>query len=353
MKNTNNLVKKHQSYWVLILALLLSGTIQAKVNNYVGAYVQAGEWSLLPSGSDFKASYGVAGGLGFLYELQAGPAYQSTRFLFDVGVGAQYGMTSFKQTSEMNVVLPDQRDLDYDPSATDHTGTIFDYVYEIKDRHDQYTNLAVQIPLMIGVQHRRFYMLAGVKVDANLMTRANTTANISTYGRYYSDDKQVFEDFRNMPDYQFFTNLPQKKSAPATFNLNVNASLEVGGRLGTINYAVGYDVPKRTVECRLAGFVDYGILDIHVHRELPGFTTPVGYNIEGTKPIYNNTSMVDHLQVNDVMSTPNFADKVNNFMVGLKFTVLFQLPEPGKCVLCSDAYGTSINPRHGGLQYDE
>ena len=353
MKNTNNLVKKHQSYWVLILALLLSATIQAKVNNYVGAYVQAGEWSLLPSGSDFKASYGVAGGLGFLYELQAGPAYQSTRFLFDVGVGAQYGMTSFKQTSEMNVVLPDQRDLDYDPSATDHTGTIFDYVYEIKDRQDQYTNLAVQIPLMIGVQHRRFYMLAGVKVDANLMTRANTTANISTYGRYYSDDKQVFEDFRNMPEYQFFTNLPQKKSARPTFNLNVNASLEVGGRLGTINYAVGYDVPKRTIECRLAGFVDYGLLDIHVHREIPGFTTPLGYNIEGTKPIYKNTSMVDNLQVNDVMSTSNFADKVNNFMVGLKFTVLFQLPEPGKCVLCNDGYGTSINPRHGGLQYDE
>ena len=351
MKNTNNLVKKHQSYWVLILALLLSGTIQAKVNNYVGAYIQAGEWSLLPSGSDYKASLGAAGGLGFLYELQAGPAYKPTRFLFDVGVGAQYGMTSFKQTSEMNVVLPNQFDLD---------GMPFDYIYEVKDRHDQYTNLAVQIPLMIGVQHRKFYMLAGVKVDANLMTRANTTANISTYGRYITDDGQkVFDDFRNMPEYQFFTDLPQKKSASASFNLNVNASFEIGGRLGVINYAVGYDVPKRKVEYRLAGFVDYGILDIHVHRELPGFKTPAGYNIQstenvqGTAPVYNTTSMVDNLQVNDVMSTLNFADKVNNLVVGLKFTILFQLPEEGKCVLCSDAYGTSINPHHGGLQYEE
>ena len=344
MKNTNYLVKKLQSYWVLFFALLFCGTIQAKVDHYVGGYGHVGEWSLLPSESDYTASFGVAGGLGFLYELQAGPTYQPTRFLFDVGVGAQYGLTSFMQSSNAEVPLPNQTDLD---------GMTFDYIYEIKDRHDQYTNMSVQVPLMIGVQHRKFYMLVGVKATASLLTQAHTTALISTYGRYYSGDKKVFDDFRNMPEYQFFTNLPQKKSAPATFNLNVNASLEVGGRLGTINYAVGYDVPKRTIECRLAGFVDYGILDIHVHRELPGFTTPVGYNIEGTKPIYNNTSMVDHLQVNDVMSTPNFADKVNNFMVGLKFTVLFQLPEPGKCVLCSDAYGTSINPRHGGLQYDE
>lgn len=331
--------------YFLLFALLISGTIQAKVNNYVGAYAHVGEWSLLPSGSDFKASYGVAGGLGFLYELQAGPTYKPTRFLFDVGVGAQYGMTSFMQSSEMNVTLPNQLDLDNMP---------FEYVYEIKDRHDQYTNLAVQIPLLIGVQHRKFYMLAGVKVGVNMLTRANTTANISTFGRYYDDEgKKEFDDFRNMPEYQFFTDLPQVKSAPATFNLNLDACFEIGGRLGVINYGVGYDVPKRKVECRLAGFVDYGLLDIHVHRELPGFTTPAGYNIESTSPIYGTKTMVDNLQVNDVMSTPNFANKVNNLMVGLKFTVLFQLPEPGQCVICRDAYGVSVSPSHGSLKYEE
>ena len=339
MKNTNNSVKKHQSYLVLLLALLLCGSVNAKVNHLVGGYAQIGEWSLIPSQSDYSGSLGVAGGLGFQYELQAGPKYSEAQFLLDLGVGATMGKTSYMKGSNTTVPLKDQFDLSNKP---------FDYIYEIQNRKDNYTNLALHVPIMVGVQYRRFYALAGLKIYANVWTKTGTTAGLATYGQY-----KDFDDFRNMPEYQFFTNLPQKKSAPATFNLNVNASLEVGGRLGTINYAVGYDVPKRTIECRLAGFVDYGLLDLHVHRELPGFTTPVGYNIEGTKPIYNNDSMVRNLQVNDVMSTPNFADKVNNFMVGLKFTVLFQLPEPGKCVLCNDAYGTSINPRHGGLQYDE
>ena len=123
--------------------------------------------------------------------------------------------------------------------------------------------------------------------------------------------------------------------------------------MGVINYAVGYDVPKRKVECRLAGFVDYGLLDIHVHRNLPSFTVPAGYNVEGTSPIYKTRTMVDNLAVNDIMSTPGFAKSVNNLMVGLKFTFLFQLPEPGQCVICRDAYGVSVHPSHGSLKYEE
>ena len=349
MKNTNYLVKKLQSYWVLFFALLFCGTIQAKVNHYVGGYGHVGEWSLLPSESDYTASFGVAGGLGFLYELQAGPTYQPTRFLFDVGVGAQYGMTSFMQSSNAEVPLPNQTDLD---------GMTFDYIYEIEDRHDQYTNMSVQVPLMIGVQHRKFYMLVGVKATASLLTQAHTTALISTYGRYYSGDKKVFDDFRNMPEYQFFTDLPQQKSAPASpLNLNLDACLEIGGRLGVVNYAVGYDVPKRKVEYRLAGFLDYGLVDIHKQQTLESIKLPIGYNIENDKestaPVYKTRTMVEKLEVNDIMSTNGFAASVKNLMVGLKFTILFQLPEPGQCVLCRDAYGTSINPRHGSLKYEE
>ena len=234
----------------------------------------------------------------------------------------------------------------------------FDYIYEIKDRHDQYTNMSVQVPLMIGVQHRKFYMLVGVKATASLLTQAHTTALISTYGRYYSGDKKVFDDFRNMPEYQFFTDLPQQKSAPASpLNLNLDACLEIGGRLGVVNYAVGYDVPKRKVEYRLAGFLDYGLVDIHKQQTLESIKLPIGYNIENDKestaPVYKTRTMVEKLEVNDIMSTNGFAASVKNLMVGLKFTILFQLAEPGQCVLCRDAYGTSINPRHGSLKYEE
>lgn len=358
MENTNKTVKKHQSYWVLLLAVLLSGAVNAKVNNYVGAYANVGEWTLLPSQSKYGPSFGVAGGAGFLYELQAGGAYSPTKFLFDIGVGAQGGMTSYMQSSSMTEPMPGiQTDLDGEP---------FTYVYELQDRHDQYNNLAVQIPIMIGVQHRKFYMLVGAKVGANVLTRAHSTAVVNTFGRYQDPNNEfIFDDFRNMPEYQFFEGYQLKGSAKASLGMNVDLSLEIGGRLGPVYDAVGFDVPKRKIEYRLAAFADYGILDIHKNRGLQGVVMPEGYNVGATAPVYNTTSMIDHLQVNDIMSTQSvnpdgtvqpFAKAVNNLMVGIKFTILFQLPEPGQCVICRDAYGaTSIRRRGGsrGVKYEE
>ena len=334
-------VKKHQTYWVLFLALLLSSAMQAKVNNYVGAYANVGEWSLLPSDSKYSASFGVAGGLGCLYELQAGPAYKTTRFLLDLGVGVHSGMTMFSPNNNMTVELLNQRDLQ---------GDEFDYIYELTNRHDQYNNLALQVPLMIGVQHKKFYMLAGVKVTSSLQTKAHTTANLNTYGRYAD-----FDDFRNMPEYQFFSDWAVEKTADAKLNLNLDASVEIGGRLGLVTDASGFDVPKRKVECRLAAFLDYGVLDIHKAKTLPAINTPMVYDINPASPnyVYNTKTMVNNVEVNDIMSTNDFAKSVHNFMVGLKFTVLFQLPEPGQCVICRDAYRNSAVPRSGGLKYEE
>ena len=358
MENTNKTVKKHQSYWVLLLAVLFSGAVQAKVNSYVGAYAHVGEWTLLPSQSKYGPSFGVAGGAGFMYELQAGGAYSPTKFLFDVGVGAQGGMTSFIQSSNMTVPLDGiQHDLDDDP---------FTYIYELQDRHDQYNNLAVQVPILFGVQHRKFYMLAGVKVGANVLTKAHSTALVNTFGRYQDPNNQlIFDDFRNMPEYQFFEGYRLKGSARASLGMNVDLSLEIGGRLGAVYDAVGYDVPKRKIEYRLAAFADYGVLDIHTNRGLKGIVTPEGYNVGATAPVYNTTSMIDNLQVNDIMSTQTtnpdgtvqpFAKSVNNLMVGIKFTILFQLPETGTCVICRDAYGSSLRSRRSsgrGVKYEE
>ena len=310
------------------------------MDNYIGGYANVGEWSLLPSESNYGPSWGVAGGVGFLYEMQAGPTYSSTRFLLDVGVGAQGGMTAFKQKKTSYVELLNQKDLD---------GMTFDYMYEVMNRKDQYNDLAVQIPLMIGVQHKKFYMMAGVKAGMHVLTKAHTTATINTYGRY-----SEFAEFRNMPEYQFFNDYALKGTSNAKLNFSLDLSAEIGGRLGLVTDAVGFDVPKRKIEYRLAGFFDYGLLDIHTAPQ-PGtlvqdFTTPSVYNaIEA----YNKKTMVNDLKVNDIMSTTGFASKVNNLVVGLKFTILFQLPEKLPCTICRDAYGLRPIPRSGRLKYDE
>ena len=310
----------------------------------MGFYLQGGDWTLKPSDSQYSPSFGGVGGAGFLYELQAGKKYSETRFLFDLGVGAWGGMTAFIQGSVKTEELLNQLDLQKDD---------FDYIYEIQNRHDQYNNVAVQVPLMIGLQHNKFYMLVGAKFDASLFTKAHTSATISTYGRY-----KDFDDFRNMPEYQFFTDQPKVEApADASLNLNINVCLEMGGRIGVITNAVGYDVPKRKVEYRFAGFIDYGISDIHKSRSLAPFEKAAVYDINPASPnyVYNTRTMLDNSKMNDIMSTNGFASKVNSIMIGVKFTMLFQLPEDKKCVLCKDMYKSLVREGQSGrgVKYEE
>ena len=344
MKNTNNSVKKHQSYLVLLLALLLCGSVNAKVKHLVGGYAQIGEWSLLPKQSDYTGSLGVAGGLGFQYELQAGQKYSPAQFLLDLGVGATYGMTAYLKSTDMTVPIEKQTDL---------SGEQFDYIYEIHDRKDKYNNLAVHVPVMIGMQYNRFYFLAGVKVYANVWTKTNTTAGLSTYGKY-----EFFDDFRNMPEYQFFTDEHKSGGVKTSLNLDVDASFEIGARLGVLTSGMGFDVPKRKVEYRLAAFVDYGLFDVHTKGPQKALVLPGGYDInpESKNYVYKTRTMIDNLQLNDIMSTEGFASAVNNLMVGLKFTILFHLPEQGQCVICRDGYQSSARSHSGssrGMKYEE
>ena len=335
MRNTNNSVKKHRSYLVLLFATLFMMSAEAKVTNYMGLYLHAGEWSLLPTGSEYSPSLGGAGGFGASYELQAGPQYSHTRFLFNAGVGAWGGMTYYMKSTDMIVMLENE---------TNQQGISFDYVYDVHNRHDRYTNLAAQVPLMVGVQVRRFYALVGAKVTANLWTMSHSSALATTYGHF---DKIIgmtsegLEDVRDMPEYQFFTDMPISSSVKTSLRLGVDASVELGGRLGTITEHTGFDVPKRKTEYRLAGFIDFGLMDIHFQRRELALGTPnpsdpsqilslqdhLHYDRGVTSPAYNTTSMIDNLVMTDIMSTDGFASKVQNVTVGVKFTVLFELPE--------------------------
>ena len=346
MKNTNYSVKKYQTYGILILALLFCSTVHAKINHFVGGYAQVGEWSLMPQSSEYKSSLGAAGGAGVLYELQSGKAHTSLQFLFDVGVGATYGMTAYNSKSKNEPMkVEEQYDLDNEK---------FDYIYDIRDRKDQYSNLALHFPVLIGVQYRRLYALVGVRFYANMLTKIHSTATLTTYGEYWNDDhtKKRYDDFRNMPEYQFFTDEPLKKSQDTHFKLDADLSLEIGARLGIINYSVGYDVPKRKLEYRIGAFMDYGLFDVHTSGNMKPLVVPKTYN---AVEAYHSRTMVDNVQMNDVMRMKGFAKKVQNLMVGVRFTVLFQMPEQQKCVMCDDGYKSTVTPARGGggVKYEE
>ena len=318
MINTNNLVKKRHSYLVLCFAWLLCMPLHAEVANFVGGYGALGEWSLKPMSSKNPLSLGVTGNLGVVYELQVSQRYSPTAFLANVGLGVSAGSTTFIKGVTFRDTLYAQTGLD---------GETFDYVYQVNDRRDVYNNVALQIPILIGVQHNKFYLLGGLKINYSLLTKAVTRANVSTYG-HYTDIPDLMPD-ADTERYQFFTERSKRTSNDASFNLDMDLSLEIGGRLNSVTSHTGFDVPKHKIEYRLAGFVDIGLLDIHVKGNNSLINKAPGYDINPSSQdyVYNSTSMLDKMSFNPLMSTSGFAKEVRSAVIGVKFTMLFRLQE--------------------------
>lgn len=358
------MVKKHYSYIILLLTLLVSGGVRAEVKHYVGAHVSLGEWTLWEQKALPQSSFGAAGNVGFSYELQVGPAYGQTHFLLHTGLSLQTGTTAFNVNYPMTFSLP------FD-SCVDRDGDKFEYSYKITNRSDRYNKLVAQIPIMIGVQHQHFYMLAGVKVGYNLLTTYLTSGTLTTYGKYkglpdqYDDPEQQFyygDSAINLSGYKTRDGKVEKIE-----RFCVDATLEIGGRIGEIYSGSGFDVPKRSTEFRLAGFVDFGVT---------GFTK---WSSKNPTALYNfpkkydkgTNDMTSKLRIYDLMSSAGYiteseryVEKNNpkgvkdgtsighNIMVGLKFTVLFHIPNKGKCVHCYDNYIPSSG--HGRrVHYEE
>ena len=357
-------MKKQYSYIILLLVVLFSGAANAEMKHYIGAQANLGEWTLWahPGMKGGDRSYGAAGAVGFNYEMQIGPKYGETFFLLNLGLSAQVGTTNYRfKDREFTYTLPSQTDAD---------GETFDYVYALTQRQDRYNKIVAQVPILVGVQHKRFYMLAGAKVGYNVLTNHITKGLMTTYGVYKDTDP-----LRDVPEMQFFDEAHAKEikkdGTIRTVNpLSLDLTMELGGRIGEIFTGTGFDIPKRNMEMRLGVFVDYGFT---------GFIQWKATNSAMTVPTntYSPTAdMIAGVKVNDVMSTDVFipaserydaqkkpkgvkdGDYIgHNIMLGLKFTILFLQPEKGKCVLCNTNYNGSpmlpSNRSRSRMKYEE
>lgn len=316
---------------IAFLLLAVSSAAMARnteVKHLMGVSAEVGEWSLLPQGSSLNSSLGGVGSVGFVYDLQAG------HFLFDLGVSITGGQTVFN-VPDWSHTFADQ---------TDSEGDMFDYVCSVSNRRDAYSNMAVKVPLLLGGQWGRFYVLAGVKFGFNALTQVNMSADLSAYGQYfqYVNGQKVymFDRFFDEPPYtdEFFANRKMTGSEKTSFNVNLDASVEIGARLGFMTNHTGFDVPKSKVQYRLAVFADYGVLDIH-KAQTSNAVDVISQNVGGSE---------EALRMHNILSTENVASAVNNLLVGIKFTVLFELPQTKGCVICRDGYnGFLSNDRKG------
>jgi len=331
LKNTNNSVKKHQTYWVLLLALLFSGSMNAELYHYVGGTVNIGEWSIQPNTTKYNLSLGAAAGLGFQYEMQVAKSVSPIRFLFDAGLAIQAGATGFSGCKDAELSVPQ-----------------YGFTYTFTDRRYDYLNATAVIPIMVGMQYKRLYFLAGPKIYANLLSKAYSTATVSTSDGNLNKKKLTQE------------------SGWKRFNLDMDLSLEVGVRLGEMTTSTGFNKNKSKMEYRLAVFADYGLVDmLNSSIKWPdAFKHGIGdvympptdqRNSNWQKGSgYVDKNIRDHtLVMIDVLSSNDVTRAVTNLMVGVKFTVLFQAGESKKRVYYDDSPSIRRSRSRGGVKYEE
>ena len=100
----------------------------------------------------------------------------------------------------------------------------------------------------------------------------------------------------------------------------------LGVRLGNSYKVRGFGAKKKQkVQYRLAVYADYGFLNA-LSDMRPFCTYPT---------VFNEQDMKSGLQITDLLHS-EVCSKVNPLQVGLKFTVLFKVGDPKKCVICKD-----------------
>lgn len=318
--NTNFIVKKCFLYGVLLVLAVLTvttnvyaGQYYKPVKNRLGFWVEAGANSWLMQKSEIKNSVGAGMGVGFNYELQR------EKFLLNVGVGANALYNPVKM-GDVVCTLYDQDDLD--PLYGGGAGEKLDYQYCMRERKDQYVSMNIQVPILLGFTNDRFFLLAGAKLGymLNLQTYCKTTIDTKGYN-------PVIGTLENMPMYQFYTGREKSEKMRCTLKPDVALSLEMGAYLGDLIKGTGYNRFRSSKHYRLSVFADYGLTQVNQQSLVEPVVTPEKYVAPSTY------DMVDAAKLRDVVSS-SVAGKMNNLFVGIKFTAMFDLPEPRECVMC-------------------
>lgn len=341
-------MKKEVRIIVLFAAMIaFSVSASAQLTHSVGGWVQGEYLSYLSDINGelsnqntfvLNSSQGGGGGAGVLYEMRV-----RRHFLIEAGVGFNFAGTAF-DLSGQDYLYPM-------PGQKDASGNIVDCTYQFANRKDVYLVPSVQIPLMVGGEFGNFYCLAGVKLDIS--------DSVSTKIKYNLTDPNGIDLEGIVPsEYLESTKISTKLKDPA---FNVHFQGELGFRFGKVYKVRGYDVPNPRLIYRLALFAEWGPWDICIKEE----------NKDNAKSLYSGgttekkeegdvaefdfiNSFTDVLNSKEVITVSFPEDKsestkkyLSSLMVGVKFTVLFRLPEKKKGRVY---YDEPLRSSHGILE---
>lgn len=177
------------------------------------------------------------GGLGT--DLGIGYEWQHKKLLLHTGVGFQYFGPAWKKDNFI-----------FEQDRVDSESQVYTARYYFQENRERIHLGYINIPLMIGMNIKRFYFLAGGKVGLNVYGKSrmdNVTVSTGDYGEF-------IDDFENMPNHGF-----DEYVFESDYPVSLNVNLALGAEAG-ITFK-----PEETdsrLSYRVALWGDYGVLNV-------------------------------------------------------------------------------------------
>ncbi len=294
--------------------------LNAELEHYLTLNGNLGFASLLNSIEGQPVSPGMDTELGIGYRV----FYND--FVFATNIALSYNL--YSSSHRMVNTHIDMLDTEGDPFKM--------HVY-VNNGKDLTHALNLNLPLLVGGEWGRFYFLVGPKFAYNVYGTVNTTADCTTSGVY----ERFYEDFYNMPNHQFRNEqqITTEETPKLKWNFNLMAHAEIGWSINTgyLQKKINNEPQKITWFASL--YADYGLLNINT---VPNGATDLFYYKETNEGVkYYLTPLL--------LSSSASGAVFNNLNIGVKFTVLFQMPIAPKAFI----YEASKNTRdwkRGGTQ---
>ena len=326
------MMKRIYLFLMIVCAFSLSITAQPTTKHHVGLSLEGGYSHLFFGhpltpfkplgglGTGLNASLtplsGGGGGAALYYELQHG------HFIFRTGFG-------FDASYNRNrLIVPE-----HFATIEEYPNMLFHYQF---DRFEETTTYGIAyLPISFGGSWNRFFFLAGAKIGV-LPFAAQTTAEADV--KIWAEDPDIVGPIEDLPTHGLqtstFTGQPY---AYPTNPINAMLSLEMG-----INLDKPAPEPtkrmdreerwrelhrkrslKELTHYRVSFFADYGFTDIRRYEPNP---IPFG-NMLSEGGLVAFASVSDIQPYSMLGCAPLKQAKLNNFMLGVKFAVQFEIPK--------------------------
>lgn len=273
--------------------------LNPEIHHFVDVWGGVGYMGWLHSMEGTKPFSGVAPSVGVGYRL----VYN--RFIFQTGVEGQFTWTKGHIADIERQEWMNDWDIPNEP---------FRMHIRVYDCTDVNKTVNLQVPIMMGYEYGRFYGLAGVTVGMSLYGNATSSAAMQTTGEYDA----YIGIMEEIPNHGFETK--ELTSGDCSFRMGpyLMAHMEAGARLDKFKRYKGFNVKNHTYRVYLGVYAEYSVLNAH-NSTSNGSMVGLDLN-HGVQAKLTPFMLCDEMK----------SGKVNPLTVGIKCTMLFELPQAGK-----------------------